>query len=80
MENIREEMERKQELLLERRREAEAQQLVGCTFTPETHGGRSYEEPQRPVVVSGLARFFELRTLAQKRQQELQQREVKVFH
>lgn len=77
MENIRLELERKQELLLERRQELEEQQFASCTFAPET--GKSYEEPQRPVIVSGLGRFFELRSLAQRQRLEKEEREVKLF-
>jgi hypothetical protein len=78
MENIREDMERKEEQLLERRLEQEEQERAACTFTPGLKA--HYEEPQRPVVVSGLGRFFELRGLALRKQQEQQERETKVFY
>merc|ERR1712008_128258 len=77
MESIREDLERKQELLLERRQEMEERQQASCTFVPEISG--QYEEPQQPVVVSGLGRFFELRSLAQRQRIEQEQREVRVF-
>merc|ERR1711972_408600 len=51
--------------------------MATCTFTPET--SRAYEEPQNPVIVSGLDRFFELKGLAQRKQQEQQDREVRAF-
>jgi len=78
MDNIRQENEKKQEQMAERRREMDEQQNDECTFTPGTW--KAYEEPKRPVVVSGLGRFFELKTLAQRQQQEQQDREEKVFH
>eukprot|EP00929_Paragymnodinium_shiwhaense_P115453 TRINITY_DN8433_c0_g1_i1.p1 TRINITY_DN8433_c0_g1~~TRINITY_DN8433_c0_g1_i1.p1 ORF type:complete len:610 (-),score=148.97 TRINITY_DN8433_c0_g1_i1:241-2070(-) len=78
MENIREELMDKEELLAFRRREVEDQERAECTFVPSTC--RPYEEPQRPVAVSGLGRFFELRGLAQKQQREQKERESRVFH
>merc|ERR1712118_189913 len=64
MEHIREEHIRKEETLAEQRRMFERQQEEVCTFAPETW--KPYGEPQQPVVVSGLGRFFELRGLAQR--------------
>jgi len=77
METIRQEMEQKAEHILERRREQEEKQRADCTFAPSV--GASYKEPQQPVVVSGLGRFFELKSLALKKQQEQEEREAKVF-
>lgn len=77
MQNIREELERRELQRAEKRRELEEQQRAECTFAPST--GKPYEEPTEPVVVSGLGRFFELKTLAIRKQQEQQEREAKVF-
>jgi len=77
MENIQRDNERKAEMLAERRRELEEEKQAECTFAPETH--KPYQEPQKPVVVSGLGRFFELRSLAQQQQREQQEREARVF-
>merc|ERR1712061_614321 len=52
MDNIRQELDRKEELLRERRMELEERERAECTFAPEVW--KAYEEPQRPVVVSGL--------------------------
>jgi len=64
MENIQDELQRKEEHLSEKRRAREEEQHAECTFNPETT--KSYEEPEQVVVVSGLGRFFELRDLAKK--------------
>lgn len=77
MESIRQEQEKKAEYLLERRRELEEERSADCTFTPFVTEG--FQDIQRPVAVSGLDRFFELKTLAFKKQQEQLQREQKVF-
>ena len=77
MDNIRQEQEKKAEYLLERRRELEEERNADCTFTPSVTEG--FQDIQRPVAVSGLDRFFELKTLALKKQQEQMEREQKVF-
>lgn len=77
MESIRQEQEKKAEYLLERRRELEEERNASCTFTPSVTEG--FQDIQRPVAVCGLDRFFELKTLAFKKQQEQLQREQKVF-
>lgn len=77
METVRQDMERRALAAAERRRAVEEAEQASCTFMPVT--SRPYQEPQRPVVVSGLDRFFELRGLAQKNRQEQQEREAKVF-
>ncbi|CAE8639400.1 unnamed protein product, partial [Polarella glacialis] len=69
--------EKKNEILLERRREKDDEQRADCTFAPEVRD--TYAEPERPVVVSGLGRYFELKGLALRKQQEQQEREAKVF-
>merc|ERR1740123_2578587 len=61
----------------ERRRVLEDLEQANCTFAPSTTG--PYQEPNRPVVVSGLDRFFELRGIAQRQQQEQKEREAKLF-
>jgi len=77
MESIRQEQERKAEYILEKRREKEEEQRADCTFAPEVRD--AYQEPSKPVVVSGLGRYFELKSMALKKQQEQQEREQKVF-
>lgn len=77
MESIRQEQEKKAEYLLERRRELEEERNADCTFTPSVTEG--FQDIQKPVAVSGLDRFFELKNLALKKQQEQQEREQRVF-
>lgn len=77
MDDIHDELERKQELLSERRREAEELQMADCTFTPETR--KPHEASGRAVVVNGLDRFFELKGLADKQKQEQEDRERRTF-
>lgn len=78
MGNIRDAQDRREEHLMHRRMEVDEQERQQCTFAPDTH--RPYEEPSCPVVVSGLDRFFELKEMASRRQRELQDRHLKVFH
>lgn len=78
MENIREQLERREELLRERRREMAEEELANCTFAPEPYKP-PLEELQRPVSVPGLDRFFQLRSLAQRQQQEMQERQARLF-
>lgn len=78
MDNINEELSRKEEYLNEKRREIESEEVAQCTFNPGIR--RPYEEPDQAVIVSGLGRFFELRDLARRKQEEQQARETKVFH
>jgi len=77
MDNIKEELDKREENIAERRRELEEQERAMCPFTPGV--SKPYDEPHRPVVVSGLGRFFELRQLAARQQQEQQEREAKAF-
>jgi len=78
MDNIREELEKKEEHLMELRRALEEDESAECTFAPDVV--RPYEEPSQPVVVNGLGRFFELRDMAVQQQRDQQERETKVFH
>lgn len=78
MDQIRDAQDKREEHLMNRRMETEEQVRQNCTFAPATH--QPYEEPSRPVVVSGLDRFFELKEMASRRQQELHERHLKVFH
>jgi len=78
MDNIRDELDKRDYVLQEKRREKEEQEQSTCTFRPSTT--KPYEEPEQPVVVSGLGRFFELREMAQRQQREKQEREAKAFH
>lgn len=77
MECIRQEQDKKAECLLERRRELDEANQTDLTFAPQV--GDRYKEPEAPIVVSGLGRFYELKGLALKKQQEMQEREAKVF-
>lgn len=77
MDQIKQDMSKKAEAIAERRRAQEEELQAACTFAPSTR--KSYQDPQKPVVVSGLGRFFELRELAQQKQREQQDREAKVF-
>lgn len=78
MDHIHEELARKEEYLNEKRREIESEEAAECTFNPGIR--KPYEEPEQAVIVSGLGRFFELRDLARRKQEEQQAREIKVFH
>lgn len=78
MDNIKEELDRKEDYLIEKRREKEELENADCTFAPSTT--KPYEEPEHPVVVSGLGRFFELREMAQRQQRQKEEREIKAFH
>jgi len=77
MATIRRERQKQAELMAERRREQEEEECVECTFTPET--SRPYKEARHPVVVNGLGRYFELRNLAQRKEQQRRDREARVF-
>jgi hypothetical protein len=77
METIRQDQERKEEFLSEKRREKHESIRQQYTFTPQIR--EAYEEPDRPVLVSGLGRFFELKSLALKKQQEQEEREARAF-
>jgi hypothetical protein len=78
MENIRDDLIRKEELIEERRRQLAEEETAECTFVP---GTKPPLENQRsaPAVVSGLGRFFQLKEMAQKQQEEQRARENKVF-
>jgi hypothetical protein len=78
MNRIREDLARGEDHLNERRQQLEEELRKECTFAPQTH--HSYDEPTRPVAVSGLGRFFELKSLAQKKQREQHERELRAFH
>jgi len=78
MDSIKQERERKAEILSEQRKAKEEEKVSACTFRPEIC--EDYQEPDQPVVVSGLGRFFELKTMAQRKQHEQARREAKVFH
>lgn len=78
MQNICADLERKEEQLVERRFELGEKERASCTFAPSV--SRPYDEPHRPVVVSGLDRFFELRGLALRQQLEKQEREESIFN
>jgi len=77
MDNIQEELQKKEEHLSEKRREREEEYYAACTFNPETT--KSYQEPDSVVVVSGLGRYFELRDLARRKEEDQAKREAKVF-
>jgi len=62
------EEQEKLERLHEERREKEFQELQGCTFAPEVH--QAPNEGQKPVVIRGLGRFFELREMTARQQRE----------
>jgi hypothetical protein len=78
MQRIREEQSRKEQLIQERRRQLELERHSECTFAPGTH--KPFEESAKPVVVSGLDRFFELRELAAKQNKDQNDREAKAFN
>ncbi|CAE7657398.1 HMG1 [Symbiodinium sp. KB8] len=67
VETIRQEQEKKAEYLLERRRQLEEEKNADCTFAPRVK--EIFQDNQKPIAVSGLDRFFELKSLALKKQQ-----------
>lgn len=76
--NVQEELSRREQQLVERRKQHEEQQLAACTFAPAVPPRSA---PRRePVIVSGLSRFFELKTLASRQQEGKQRREAEVFN
>mmetsp|Transcript_64173 Transcript_64173/g.150449 ORF Transcript_64173/g.150449 Transcript_64173/m.150449 type:complete len:701 (-) Transcript_64173:75-2177(-) len=77
VETIRQEQEKKAEYLLERRRQLEEEKNADCTFAPRVK--EIFQDSQKPIAVSGLDRFFELKSLALKKQQEQLEREQRVF-
>jgi len=78
MEHIEEDRKTRDDMIRERRRVQEEQERSACTFTPKA-ASRPYEEPQKPVVVSGLGRFFELKDIALRQRQDQQEREARAF-
>ncbi|CAE7615135.1 HMG1 [Symbiodinium pilosum] len=78
LDTIRQEQERKAEYLLERRRELDEEKSADCTFVPRVKE-IFHQDLHKPVAVSGLDRFFELKSLALKKQQEQLEREQRVF-
>lgn len=79
MEKVKVELDRRSGALAEKRRIAEAKEMALCTFSPRLGGGCHYEDRTRPVPISGLDRFFELRSLAIRKREEQQSREEQVF-
>lgn len=77
VETIRQEQEKKAEYLLERRRQLEEEKNADCTFAPRVK--EIFQDNQKPIAVSGLDRFFELKSLALRKQQEQLEREQRVF-
>ncbi|CAK9046784.1 Hypothetical protein SCF082_LOCUS26288 [Durusdinium trenchii] len=77
MESIRQQQDRRAEKVLRRFEEKALAETADCTFRPELC--RSMKSSDAPVVVSGLGRFFELRTLAQRQEMEQRAYEAKVF-
>ena len=54
-------------------------EIEECTFAPQTLPQRRVSQPQKPVPVPGLSRFFEFRNLALQKKKEQEEREQKVF-
>mmetsp|Transcript_40746 Transcript_40746/g.93781 ORF Transcript_40746/g.93781 Transcript_40746/m.93781 type:complete len:531 (+) Transcript_40746:89-1681(+) len=77
MEKVKEDMMKKEEHLQELRQAKEEEESANCTFSPLP--AKQYEDPDEIVVVSGLSRFFELREMAARLQQEHQLRETKIY-
>jgi len=79
--NMQKELGRRDEQLAEKRRELEERQMAECTFAPEMPLRRAPPRHQeQPVTVSGLGRFFELRGMTSRQQEDQRQREERVFH
>eukprot|EP00931_Biecheleriopsis_adriatica_P009108 TRINITY_DN110215_c0_g1_i1.p1 TRINITY_DN110215_c0_g1~~TRINITY_DN110215_c0_g1_i1.p1 ORF type:complete len:761 (-),score=149.48 TRINITY_DN110215_c0_g1_i1:20-2302(-) len=76
MDSIRQEQDRRRAELALKRQRLEEEELANCTFHPEL---RQAYEPDTEVIVSGLSRFFELKSMAQRKQQEQKERERQVF-
>jgi len=69
------EQTREQWLAAERERRA-LQELEQCTFAPEVHG---VPEPQGPVMVKGTDQFYRRKEYAKRLEDELRERQAKVF-
>eukprot|EP00767_Chilomastix_cuspidata_P004961 gnl/Chilomastix_cuspidata/5147.p1 GENE.gnl/Chilomastix_cuspidata/5147~~gnl/Chilomastix_cuspidata/5147.p1 ORF type:complete len:454 (-),score=62.32 gnl/Chilomastix_cuspidata/5147:668-1969(-) len=54
-------------------------EMEECTFSPQLRARSCRPSRARPVVVSGLSRFFELRALAQRQRVDRRRREAEVF-
>eukprot|EP00434_Breviolum_minutum_P004112 symbB.v1.2.003623.t1/scaffold203.1/size271217/15 len=76
MESIRRQQDRRAELLLKRQEERMQAEIMDCTFRPELCKATGHGAP---VVVSGLGRFFELKSLAQRQDLEQRAHEAKAF-
>ena len=74
---VREEISVKQRKIDEDKRIKEIEEMKECTFTPSSTGGRFYHSGK--VSVKGIDRFFELKAIAHRRDQETKQREERVF-
>lgn len=58
----------------------ELRELEECTFHPNLYSYPPAYQPEKPIVVKGLARHMELRQLSNKMKEEAALREYEVFH
>ena len=54
--------------------------IQDCTFIPHTNPTSAMTQSKDPVIVRGLGRYLELKEMAKRREDELREREEKVFH
>lgn len=84
MKGIQDDLRKRDEYLQDKREEQAEHEKAECTFHPK-RGARAKSADadrsrnDRPVIVSGLGRFFELRDLSRRQQEEQQIREQRVF-
>ncbi|EQC34530.1 hypothetical protein SDRG_07858 [Saprolegnia diclina VS20] len=73
--------ERRRQSLEDKRHLLEFEELQRCTFQPTINRKpiSASEAAARPVVVRGLSRFLELKQRAKRQEEELREREAKVF-
>ncbi|KDO34265.1 hypothetical protein SPRG_19088 [Saprolegnia parasitica CBS 223.65] len=79
--NIERARERRRQSLEDKRHLLEFEELQRCTFQPNINRKpiSASEAAARPVVVRGLSRFLELKQRAKRQEEELREREAKVF-
>lgn len=77
LDNIKEEIRKKDEKVDVYRSIKDSEELKDCTFKPKIKNKKP--ESSHPVIVSGLDRFLELKELKKRYDQEKKEREDKVF-
>ncbi|CAG9333463.1 unnamed protein product [Blepharisma stoltei] len=77
LDNIHEELNKKNEKIEAHRSIKDSEELKDCTFKPQINTPKP--QTAKPIVVSGLDRFLELKELKKRYDEEKKEREEKVF-